>query len=360
MRHRAARVAASTSPASFFIGLESTRQGRQRDHGGAAMISLTPTEKVLAQLSKVKKYSDYWTASCPAHDDRHHSLSIREVSDGVASIKCHAGCPTDRIMGSVGLKTADLFPRSQALGAGSLIPTIKCSTAQQSAAPIAVTPATASTLVPRAAPSPNGFVPVNNYQGDNSPHGDSGADNGDGSTTADLITTGTSAMGCSVEQYAAAKALPVEFLRDLGLTDIHYSGQPAIRIPYYAADGTEAAVRVRTALYKGESGDNRFRWRKGSKLCPYGLWRLDAARQAGYIVLCEGESDAHTAWFHNVPALGLPGASTWKEEWAQHLDGIATIYVVIEPDNGGEAVLKSLSASLIRDRVRLLSLEVAQ
>ena len=32
------------------------------------------------------------------------------------------------------------------------------------------------------------------------------------------------------------------------------------------------------------------------------------------MVLVEGESDCHTLWHHGVEALGIPGASNFKEE----------------------------------------------
>jgi hypothetical protein len=31
-------------------------------------------------------------ARCPAHDDRHPSLSLRDGRDGRLLVKCHAGC----------------------------------------------------------------------------------------------------------------------------------------------------------------------------------------------------------------------------------------------------------------------------
>ena len=49
----------------------------------------------------------------------------------------------------------------------------------------------------------------------------------------------------------------------------------------------------------------------------------------------EGESDAQTLWSYDIPALGIPGATTWKEDWAEYLKGL-TIYVWQEPDTGGE------------------------
>ena len=95
----------------------------------------------------------------------------------------------------------------------------------------------------------------------------------------------------------------------------------------------------------------------GTKLCLYGQDRLADAQRVGHVVLVEGESDCHTLWYHGIPALGLPGAGNWREDRdAGHLDGIETIYVVIEPDRGGEAVRQWLAQSKIRDRVKLIHL----
>src|SRR3989442_743910 len=117
--------------------------------------------------------------------------------------------------------------------------------------------------------------------------------------------------------------LPAEYLQSLGLTQTTYQGRPAVRIPYLGIDGREVAVRFRTAIWKSDGDDNRFRWKTDAKLCLYGLWRLQMIRKAGYAVLVEGESDAHTLWFHGIPALGIPGASNWREDRdATHLDGI--------------------------------------
>jgi hypothetical protein len=158
--------------------------------------------------------------------------------------------------------------------------------------------------------------------------------------------------GCTVAEYAVAKRLPVDLLYGLGLRDMFYVGAPAIRMPYIGQDGSEVAVRFRVSL----EGDDRFRWRKGSKPQPYGLSRLEHARTAGYITLVEGESDCHTLWYEGIPALGLPGAASWQEEWAELLDGIPIIYIVDEGDAGGRAIERWLRQSSIRSRVRAIRL----
>jgi len=56
----------------------------------------------------------------------------------------------------------------------------------------------------------------------------------------------------------------------------------------------------------------------------------------------EGESDCHTLWFHEIPALGIPGASNWRDGWTAYLEGIEKIYAIIEPDQGGDTLREKL------------------
>jgi hypothetical protein len=95
-------------------------------------------------------------------------------------------------------------------------------------------------------------------------------------------------------------------------------------MPYFDGDGAEIGARFRVAL----EGRNRFRWRRGTRVQPFGLWRLN--RSLGSVILCEGESDAQTFWYHGVPALGVPGASSWQAEWSEYVEGL-TVYVWQEP-----------------------------
>jgi hypothetical protein len=160
--------------------------------------------------------------------------------------------------------------------------------------------------------------------------------------------------GCTLEAYAKAKGLPIDYLGSLGLADMTYLGQSAVRIPYFGADGTEAGMRFRLAL----EGEEKFRWRKGSKSLLYGLNRVIEARKANAIAIVEGESDCHTLWHAGFTAIGVPGAGNWNERRdAAIFDSIGRIYVVIEPDSGGDTVHKWLAKSKIRDRAKLVRLE---
>ncbi len=135
------------------------------------------------------------------------------------------------------------------------------------------------------------------------------------------------APGLTLQELAAAKRLPLGLLEAAGCCNTRRKGTPAVRIPYPDQGGEVVAVRFRLSL----SGGQRFAWRRGDHPVLYGLDRLSAIRAAGWCLLVEGESDTWTAWYYNLPVLGVPGKGTWRREWARYLDGLA-VYLWQEPD----------------------------
>src|SRR5918995_3112599 len=260
-----------------------------------------PVQRLLERLEGVEPRTGSYQALCPAHEDRQPSLNLSEGEDGRALIKCFAGCTPERITDALGLQMNALFEHRNGVPARG-----------------------------RKPPAPS--VPPPTCQ--TSP--------------------------CTLQAYAEAKALPAEFLGRLGLGDITYSGSPAVRIPYFDHDGDETAVRIRLALQKHPDRDDRFRWRRGSKPTLYGLWRLPQIRDAGYVVLVEGESDCHTLWHHGIETLGIPGASSWKDEWTPHLEGVPKVYAIIESDEGGAALWERLAASPLREKLHRVDLDGAK
>jgi len=168
--------------------------------------------------------------------------------------------------------------------------------------------------------------------------------------------------GCTLADYATAKALPIEFLQALGLRDARYPAYPgsddtvpAVRVPYSDVDGREVAAQFRVELARrAEGADERFRYQAGRPPLLYGLWRLEEGRRAGTVVLVEGPSDAQTLWLNGIPAVGLRSAASWREEWAHYFDGLERITVVVEPDAGGEAVVRAFATSSLAERISLL------
>ncbi len=139
---------------------------------------------------------------------------------------------------------------------------------------------------------------------------------------------------------AQAKLIPWKLLCNLGIVE-----EPrGIRIPYYTPDGTPAPrYRIRTALTAKEGSW----WNKGAgDIIPYGLERLEEARQAGFLVLVEGESDCWTLWFHGFPALGLPGAEMASKLQADYLTDIHRLSIIREPDAAGTKFVEDIARLL--------------
>ncbi len=150
----------------------------------------------------------------------------------------------------------------------------------------------------------------------------------------------------TVSSYAQAKRLPVRFLKKLGLAERRTPSGVYVEIPYRDEDGKVVAIRRRYAM----EGRKQFAWKRRSKMTLYGLWRLPQIREVGWVLLVEGESDCHTAWLYGLPALGVPGASMWRKQWARYVAGLR-VYLWQEPDQGGELLARRLRATLPEIRI---------
>lgn len=56
---------------------------------------------VLPLLQRVKKSGTGYSAGCPAHDDRHNSLSVSESPTGALLVHCHAGCSFENVLAAL-------------------------------------------------------------------------------------------------------------------------------------------------------------------------------------------------------------------------------------------------------------------
>lgn len=155
--------------------------------------------------------------------------------------------------------------------------------------------------------------------------------------------TNASGLGSyTLERYSFDKRLPADFLRDICRVDTgrDRDGTEYLRMPYYFEDGKEAAIRKRYAK-------KEFRWMRGSKgkICLYGEWKLPGIRKAGYAVLVEGESDTQTLWYLGIPAIGIAGASMFKDHQTMGLQDLK-LYIHKEPDGGGDTFYRKLTHAL--------------
>jgi KaiC/GvpD/RAD55 family RecA-like ATPase len=150
------------------------------------------------------------------------------------------------------------------------------------------------------------------------------------------------ASGLTMVEYAERKGLALDTLTKAQVYDLTGKyGQPVVAIPYFDPQGNLIRTKCRTR--KGTF------WQPDGVGTPlYGQWMLSALN--GPVLLVEGESDCHAAWQRGVCAVGLPGASMWKPEFAALLQG-REVVVWQEPDEGGATMVAKVSSSLPTARV---------
>jgi hypothetical protein len=173
---------------------------------------------------------------------------------------------------------------------------------------------------------------------------------GGGHLSPDQQGNSATVRGCRLAQYAEAVRLPREFLRKVGLSEISYDGAPAVKIPYHSGDGTETAARFCISLNRKD----RFRWRKGSKPCLYGLNRVGDANE---VTIVTDEIGAQILWFHGFAAICIPGFEIWNDERdALFLSNAEKIYIPINNDDATAAVKNWLCRSSIGPRAFVIQM----
>jgi len=151
--------------------------------------------------------------------------------------------------------------------------------------------------------------------------------------------------GWTVADYASYVEVPEDWLRaQFGLRTAREPGKdPSVAIPYVGTSGEMIRTRHRTR--------DRFWWaRDGDGVALYGLDRLADADPSRSVLIVEGESDVHALAFHDVLAVGVPGASSWRSSWTRHLEG-RDVHVWMEPDQGGRTLVADVADDLPRAKV---------
>lgn len=146
----------------------------------------------------------------------------------------------------------------------------------------------------------------------------------------------------TLEDYSREKKLPLDFLIGLGVTDTKYNN---VAIPYYNTDKKIIATRYRN----NPLNKPRFYWEKDLETNLYGLWKLKDYK-GDSITLVEGESDAQTLWYYGIQAVGIPGATNFKDEYKDLFEKFEKIYIHSEEDKGAEEFVKSIVSVLPKEK----------
>lgn len=145
----------------------------------------------------------------------------------------------------------------------------------------------------------------------------------------DAARPGEKDRGLTLEQFAAAKKLPVDFLQAYGVREVRgKDGQPYLVFEYRDLNGKPIpeAARLRFSLAE------KPRAKRGGRPMIYGLEEIpQMLAEDGELILGEGETDRLTGRYYALPIMTLPGKNNTGLLDPVTLKGFRTIYVWQEP-----------------------------
>jgi hypothetical protein len=226
-------------------------------------------------------------AKCPAHQDREASLSVGMGRDRVL-LHCHAGCGLGAIMHALGLGWRDIFLDQPDPGRSG---------------PVRI-----------AAPAPVATAPTSRRRDDQ----------------VDPLPEATvlEHFERQLPGPVADRLLEVKGWSLATLQGFHagWTGE-RVTLPVYGDAG-----QLLTVLGYVPSGSPKMRALKGR-----GRHLFPAPeRFDGNLWLVEGEPDAITARELRIPAVAVPGVSTWRDEWLERFAG-RRVTVCMDCDEQGRA-----------------------
>ena len=166
----------------------------------------------------------------------------------------------------------------------------------------------------------------------------------------------------SLEEATAAYAQQIdgaaEYLQARGVTReaavtrrLGYVGEPLtghaaytgrLAIPYLTPTGV---VDLRFRTIAAESDAPKYMSRPGVEGTMYGVlaFRIDSP----YIAICEGEMDALVLQeLCGIPAVGIPGASAWKDFYWRAFEDYDRVFVFADGDQAGKDFAKRVAQSI--------------
>lgn len=100
-------------PVLNLITPQSPPESTSSEQGGEL---LAHVQQLLGRLEAVRRSASGWMARCPAHQDRHPSLSIKVGQDGRILLHCFSGCAPEAVVAALGLTMGDLFHKREQNG----------------------------------------------------------------------------------------------------------------------------------------------------------------------------------------------------------------------------------------------------
>jgi Protein of unknown function (DUF3987)/Toprim-like len=258
---------------------------------------VSPVERVLAALearglSVRPNGQGGQLARCPTHEDRSPSLSISVGEDERVLVHCFAGCLTEDIVEALGLEVRDLFPPDH----------------ERSRPPARMSrePAKSRAALPSEEQLAAWQRALRDHEGLH-------------------------------RRLVELRGWTREVVEALGLG---YDGKRIV-FPVKDASGQLVGV-VRYRPGNRPDGERKILADPGSVR---ELWPAPESLNGTQVVLAEGESDAVSLATIGLPAVAVPGAASWRSEWASRFTG-RDVIVCTDCDEPGRGLAERAADDL--------------
>lgn len=147
--------------------------------------------------------------------------------------------------------------------------------------------------------------------------------------------------GSPAEEYLASRGLDMDTAVRFGLGYVsepeigHDMFKGRLSIPYTreSPSGVRTVRGIKFRRLGDNSGGAKYLGTPGFKPSLYNTH--DLIKNEDEICVCEGELDAVTASAYGIPAVAVPGATTWQKKWNPIFFGYETVFVLADGDQPG-------------------------
>ena len=136
-----------------------------------------------------------------------------------------------------------------------------------------------------------------------------------------------------IRQYLRSRGITDELIEAFKLGVGHFYGKTWITIPVANIAGEYKYLKLRRLPNNTENTEKYKYYPMGNKIELYGAEDLKKEKWA---VICEGEFDRLILFKNGIPACGVPGAETFKDEWTGYFSHMEKVYVCYDRDDSGE------------------------
>lgn len=165
--------------------------------------------------------------------------------------------------------------------------------------------------------------------------------------------------GSPAQEYLEQRGLPPDKISRFRLgyvaepSDDHQAFRGRLAVPYWrrTARGEWSVIGMKFRAIRSEDEHTKYLNIKGVETELFNTPEM--LTNTEIIAICEGELDVVAASSHGIPAVGVPGVSSWKPHYWPLFAGYKTVYIFGDGDNAGRSFSKNIYDILVERSIHV-------